>query len=373
MAGADNAALTVPAGKAVTLDLAGHTLSRGLTNARKDGNVITVYGSLTVTDSRGGGTITGGNNIGEGGGVLVHGEFTLDGGVVTGNRATGGGGVFCDGTLTLNGGGILGNNAVYTGGVLVENGEVRLSGSPVVQDNTAGGDANNVFLPVGAKIVITGELEEDARVGVNLATRTGVLPAGLSGKGTAENFTSDDGSYEVIVNADGEACLGEEITVTFDSAGGSETESQRIFVGLIPDRPEDPTRAGHAFRGWQRNGSAYGFDTPVWGNTTLMAAWEEIEFAPDFILPRDVTLIEENAFEGIAAGTVYIPDNCVKISTGAFMNCPNLSRIRVPANCEIEEYAFEGCENLYVFSAPESKAKWHCVGHDNCTFVAETP
>ena len=115
-------------------------------------------------------------------------------------------------------------------------------------------------------------------------------------------------------------------------------------------------------------------DTPVWGNTTLTAAWEEIEFgAQDFILPGDVTRIEENVFEGIAAGTVYIPDSCVKISTGAFMNCPNLSRIRVPADCEIEEYAFEGCENLYVFSAPESKAKWHCLGHDNCTFVAEAP
>jgi len=85
---ADDVALVIPTGKSVTLDLAGHTLSRGLDDAKEDGNVITVSGSLTITDSATGGTITGGNNTGNGGVVLAEGgSLTLQGGEISGNTA----------------------------------------------------------------------------------------------------------------------------------------------------------------------------------------------------------------------------------------------------------------------------------------------
>ena len=62
----------VPAGQVITLDLAGYTLDRGLSGstAQEDGYVIANCGTLTVTDSRGGGRITGGSNSGNGGGIF---------------------------------------------------------------------------------------------------------------------------------------------------------------------------------------------------------------------------------------------------------------------------------------------------------------
>ena len=63
--------LTVPAGKSVILDLKGFTLSRGLTEAKDNGGVILVKGSLTLEDSSEGktGKITGGwtkSGVGQG-------------------------------------------------------------------------------------------------------------------------------------------------------------------------------------------------------------------------------------------------------------------------------------------------------------------
>lgn len=68
----------------VTLDLNSYTISRNLSQAasaaKVDGNVITVYGNLTIVDTsmRKPGKITGGNNKGNGGGVLVSaGKLTI--------------------------------------------------------------------------------------------------------------------------------------------------------------------------------------------------------------------------------------------------------------------------------------------------------
>ncbi|MBQ6267623.1 MAG: InlB B-repeat-containing protein [Clostridia bacterium] len=51
--------LSVPAGVTVTIDLNGYTLD-GTQAAANDGNIITVYGDLTIIDSSGNGTVTGG-------------------------------------------------------------------------------------------------------------------------------------------------------------------------------------------------------------------------------------------------------------------------------------------------------------------------
>ncbi|MBQ1363017.1 MAG: hypothetical protein IIY43_08220 [Oscillospiraceae bacterium] len=138
---ADGTDLTVPKGTSITLDLNCCTLNLGLTAAQADGNVITVNGSLTVTDSRNAktGTITGSKSTGTVGGVKVAGTdtFTLDGGAVTGNKADGsdshshhGGGVYVNGgTFNLNGGAIRDNSASggssyasFIGGVFVNSG-----------------------------------------------------------------------------------------------------------------------------------------------------------------------------------------------------------------------------------------------------------
>ena len=74
-------------------------------------------------------------------------------------------------------------------------------------------------------------------------------------------------------------------TVTFDSNGGSEIESQKVGEGDKTIAPEDPTREGYEFIGWSRNsaiinentgiltGSLFDFNTSINRNTTLVANW----------------------------------------------------------------------------------------------------
>ncbi len=82
-----NRPLEIANDNTLTLDLNGHTIDRALTAPTAGGNVITVEGALTLTDGKGGGTITGGNNAHDGGGVVVDGgELVMNGGNITGNR-----------------------------------------------------------------------------------------------------------------------------------------------------------------------------------------------------------------------------------------------------------------------------------------------
>lgn len=406
-------AITIPAGKAITLDLAGHTLSRGLTEAVEDGNAITVNGSLTVNDSGTGGAITGGFNHGSGGGVLVAngGALTLNGGAITGNRADGsnavpangggvcienggsftmnggavtdnetqmnvadchGGGVYVAGSFTLNGGTIGQNTAVmngggvcvaggtltmtggsitgclsgnqgggvhvmggafeltggeitgnkaayYGGGVNYSGGALTLSGNPVIQGNTGRWDAvNNLYLAAGCAVTVNGALTGAQPIGVTMET-TGPFTSGLSGNGTAASFASDDDIYMVGVNGDGEAYLDRAVTVTFDTDGGSDVASQKIVTGAIPVRPDDPIREGFTLREWQKDGSAYGFDTPITEDTTLKAvyhtAWsllqKQIDEADDgatVALSGPVTAGAEDAALTIPAGKTITLD-----------------------------------------------------------------
>ena len=111
-------ALQISTGKTITLDLAGKTLDRNADNDVDYDCVIKNYGTLTITDSVGGGKITGGWMNGDvGGGILNNGTLTINGGAITDNRATNvGGGILNNGTLTINGGAITGNRVNNDGG-----------------------------------------------------------------------------------------------------------------------------------------------------------------------------------------------------------------------------------------------------------------
>ena len=105
---------------------------------------------------------------------------------------------------------------------------------------------------------------------------------------------------------------------------------------------------------------------------TITVTAKPIAFAdPDFTLPAAMTTVEAEAFEGIAASAVYIPDTCDYIDDYAFRNCPNLTMIRIPADCGIGWKVFEGCSWVYVFGTPGSDAERYCEYFDNCVFVPE--
>ena len=175
--------LSITGGKTVTLDLNGHKLSRGLTNATKknEGQVIYINnGTLTITDSDtstshtitipngtdggdgsvdiSGGVITGGythsgsSNQGNGGGIHVdEGTLNLQGGTICGNQATGGsgssssygigGGIYLQSgcTFTMSGNAAVKyNNALITGGVHCrKNCRITITGREITYNKSA--------------------------------------------------------------------------------------------------------------------------------------------------------------------------------------------------------------------------------------------
>lgn len=110
-----NSPLTITSGKTVTLDVNNHELSRSLSAAAANGNVIRVEegGTLTIKDSSNGdfGYITGGWAE-RGGGIYNEGTLKIEGGNVNTNKSSyEGGGIWNKGTLYITGGEIGWNEA----------------------------------------------------------------------------------------------------------------------------------------------------------------------------------------------------------------------------------------------------------------------
>ncbi len=156
-----------------------------------------------------------------------------------------------------------------------------------------------------------------------------------------------------------------------------ESLKQIVFRG---DAPEFD---GSVFYGVKAT-AFYPIDNPTWtsekkvvnygGNGKL--TWVEYNLnmifgTPDFVLPSSISIVKESAFEGSGVKVVYIPDSCGEISNYAFKDCSNLVQIRIPTNCLIGEFTFDGCENVYVFSTKGSYAEQYCTDHENCVFVPE--
>jgi len=222
-------------------------------------------GSVTVN----GGYITGGNTSGSGGSLVVGGTFNMYGGNLIGNRGanggaictqanstvhiyggsicynyTGGGGgaIFCGrpAELYVSGGSIHHNKADAWGGAIympegatcvvdvsggsftdnitAKNGgaihvskaaTLKLSGNPYIADNkTTGNTVNNVNFAAGAFATIENSLDSTASIGVKSSSATAVITSGFDGKGSVSNFVSDNASYDVYQNSDGEVLIG---------------------------------------------------------------------------------------------------------------------------------------------------------------------
>lgn len=71
------------------------------------------------------------------------------------------------------------------------------------------------------------------------------------------------------------------VTVTFDSNGGSKVTNQTISAGSKVKLPAEPTRTGYKFLGWYRNNSAWDFGWTINVNITLVAKWEKVTNVPE--------------------------------------------------------------------------------------------
>lgn len=78
----------------------------------------------------------------------------------------------------------------------------------------------------------------------------------------------------------------------------------------------------------------------------------------NFVLPEFLTVIEESAFEGIAAECVEISANVAAIERRAFADCKTLREIHIPATVlKVDDYALDGCEDVTVYGVKGTEAE----------------
>ena len=209
----DGAAITIPEGKNITIDLNGKTIDRGLKDAVSPvakGFAIENAGTLVIKDSSNpstgkitggnaewagaivsygtttleGGEISGNKAAGNAGAVLVisntGGKFIMTGGKISGNEAENGGAIVLNepgAEAEISGGEISGNEAKY-GGAICNSGKVTISGTALIKKNTArnGGAIDNSN---GDLIITGGEISENEAQRVE--TSTGVFDGGCGG------------------------------------------------------------------------------------------------------------------------------------------------------------------------------------------------
>ncbi len=68
-----------------------------------------------------------------------------------------------------------------------------------------------------------------------------------------------------------------EYTISFDSSGGSNVESQVIVEGNKITKPTNPTKENYNFVRWEYKNREYNFDDKVQTDMTLKAVWEEVK------------------------------------------------------------------------------------------------
>ena len=202
VAGTEDVALVIPTGKTFELRLNGHTLDRGLMleSVKTNGYVIKVEAGAMLTI--GAGTITGGNNNGNAGGIYNAGTLNINGTTFTGNYCKGhGAGIYNTGTLNINSATITDNSgrqqANRGGGVYVTaSATFNVEGNVQINNNystyvnsTQYNDVHNVYLDGSNVINVTGSLSGSL---IGVEGHAGAVTSGLNDNGDLSNFISSD-------------------------------------------------------------------------------------------------------------------------------------------------------------------------------------
>ena len=313
--------LLIPDWQNLTIDLNGHTISRSLTSAVSDGNVIRVEGSLTVIDSKGGGTIAGDWNDGSGGGIVNLGTLTISGGTVTGNKAAEGGAVYNadSGILNLEGGSLTGNQAfTYSGGAVVNRGIISMSGGTI---------SGNTSKLNGACIWTTGTVNLSGGAVTGNTAGSGQNGAGIYGSAGTVNLShapvvwdnTPNNLYlktQVIIHAAGALESGLHIGISGDT-WPAEGQPLTVMTGVTSYAGGVESDRSMYLSAVSADGTMQMFVRPTFGTA-------------NFTLPAELTTIETNAFEGAKLVTVVDAHNCTAISPEAFRDCAGLTQILLP-------------------------------------------
>lgn len=145
---------------------------------------ISATGNVTIKDDDSSGNIFDGNTASaNGGGIYTNGLFSVKGMTANNNVANFGGVLYVgdSGNATINTSATISENkADMQGGAIYNGGTLSMQGTISVKNNTGAKDAaNNVFLPKGKVITVSGSLSRSG-IGISVAETTGIFTSGYS-------------------------------------------------------------------------------------------------------------------------------------------------------------------------------------------------
>ena len=204
------------------------------------------------------------------------------------------------------------------------------------------------------------------------------------------------------------ASCGNNVTVKFDTQGGTQIDNVVVEKGEKVSKPNDPEKVGYTFDGWFSNNEEWSFeDNIISMNTTIIAKWTPLEYTLTFD-STDISPITYTAEDTVSLPNIIAPSGCAfvgwfedeeltkpipKIEKGSYgnktlyaKNVPLIFGLKedtyalnrcdysaitasIPSTyngksvTSIDEQAFNGCKNLTSVTIPDSVA---VIG--SCTF-----
>lgn len=251
-----------------------------------------------------GGKITGGKVSGNGGGGAIALDdskciMNMTGGIISGNIATGNGGAVyiyrSRSICNLSGGTIENNTAKSGGGIYVNpsnNGQLKISGNPVVKGNTVSGAANNVYLPSSKNLGISAAMSSGASIGITTESKN--YPVVFSGKYSqdySDYFFADAADAHVNYNANTELELAAgakkyNVYIITDNNGTATVSASSATAGTTIRLTATP-KYGYHFKEWQvvSGNAEVSNDTFIMpaGNVTVKPVFEAHSFTEEHV------------------------------------------------------------------------------------------
>ena len=129
-----------------------------------------------------------------------------------------------------------------------------------------------------------------------------------------------------------------QVSVSFDSQGGSPVPTQLITKGTQVTRPQDPTKEGYTFAEWMLGGQPFEFSSPVNSNITLTASWTK---NPDSTTLNELTVKNiKKDFEGEFSIDKFqkLGENRAKLE-GTYFSLTKRDGAELPKSFNPKEYA----------------------------------
>ena len=239
-----------------------------MTGGEISGNKAAEGGAVEVLDTNctfnlSGGKIINNSSSGDGGAIYLNQEpsvLNMTGGEISGNTATGNGGgvyIYRSGSVcNLSNGTISGNKANGSGGGIYispkNSGKLNISGTPVVKGNTVSDKANNVYLPSGKTLTISGAMSFGASIGVTTEnTNYPVVFSNAYDTDYSGYFFSDAGK-EILYNSSKQLEIGKNIVHT--CSGGTATCTTQAICSTCGKPYGTVDANNHDWGAWTSNG-----------------------------------------------------------------------------------------------------------------------